>query len=79
MTGAGVWHINEDESDALDYNLDFGRPADFFDSSVPFRCSDHSPVLVGLNMAGNDGGDSSQCSKLFSFQWIFIYLWILYY
>lgn len=45
---AGVWHINEDEADALDYTIRFNRPATYFDGTVPYRCSDHSPVLVGL-------------------------------
>ncbi|KAG7355217.1 extracellular nuclease [Nitzschia inconspicua] len=48
VENAGVWHVNEDEADALDYTLRFGRPATFFDGTVPWRSSDHSPVLVGL-------------------------------
>ena len=47
---AAVWHISEDD-DALDYNLDFGRSADYFDASSPARPSDHSPVLVGLDLS----------------------------
>jgi uncharacterized protein len=47
---AGVWHINEDEADALDYQIRFGRPATYFDGTVPYRSSDHSPVLVGLKV-----------------------------
>lgn len=43
---AGVWHINEDEADALDYNTDFGRDVNIFDGSSPARNSDHSPLLV---------------------------------
>ena len=64
---AAVWHINEDEADAIDYNLDFGRPSNFFDGQVPYRCSDHSPVLVGLNM--NNGmmgaGGDPHCESMF--------------
>jgi uncharacterized protein len=45
---AAIWHINEDEADALDYLLISGRPETYFDGNVPFRSSDHSPVLVGL-------------------------------
>lgn len=45
---ATIWAINADEADGLDYNLDFGRPAGIFDGSVPYRSSDHDPVIVGL-------------------------------
>ena len=46
VTGAEVWHVNSDEADALDY-----RGSDtIFDGSVPFRYSDHDPLLVGLNL-----------------------------
>lgn len=55
LNEAAVWHINEDEADAIDYNLDFGRPDTFFDGQVPYRCSDHSPVIAGLNMARENG------------------------
>ena len=51
MTGIGDWHINADEADALDYNLDFGRPAGYFDGTVPWRTSDHDPLLLGLRLA----------------------------
>lgn len=50
VTGAAEWHINADEPDILDYNLDFGRSASFFDGSIPFRSSDHDPVLIGSNL-----------------------------
>ncbi len=50
VTGITEWHINADEADAIDYNLDFGRPGDIFDGTVPFRASDHDPVIVGLNL-----------------------------
>jgi uncharacterized protein len=49
VTGASEWHINADEPDILDYNLDFGRPATFF-SPDQYRSSDHDPVLVGLDL-----------------------------
>ena len=49
VTATETWHINEDEASALDYNLDFGRDPAIFDGTVPFRNSDHSPVIVGLN------------------------------
>lgn len=49
VTGAAVWHINEDESSALDYNLDFNRPAGYFNGFSPARNSDHSTIIVGVN------------------------------
>lgn len=52
VTGITDWHINADEADALDYNLDFGRDAAIFDGTQPWRVSDHDPVLVGLALAG---------------------------
>jgi predicted extracellular nuclease len=54
VTGITEWHINSDEADALDYNLDFGRDPDYFDGSVAARVSDHDPLLVGLDL-GNPG------------------------
>ncbi|GJD95951.1 ExeM/NucH family extracellular endonuclease [Methylobacterium iners] len=50
VTGITEWHINADEADALDYNLDFGRNAAYFDGSVAARVSDHDPLLVGLDL-----------------------------
>jgi predicted extracellular nuclease len=44
------WHINADEPPALDYNLEFGRDPSLFDSTTPYRFSDHDPVLVGLDL-----------------------------
>lgn len=50
VTGAAEWHINADEPDAIDYNLDFGRDPDIFDGTDPVRSSDHDPVVVGLDL-----------------------------
>lgn len=55
VTGSAVWHINEDEADAIDYNLDYGRLPTYFDGTSPARASDHSPVLVGLDLALTEG------------------------
>lgn len=55
VTGVAQWHINADEARGLDYNLDFGRNPAIFDGSIPFRSSDHDPVIVGLNLAGDAG------------------------
>ena len=46
--GAEVWHVNADEPDANDYNTDFGRDTSIFDGSVPFRFSDHDPLIMGF-------------------------------
>ena len=56
IAGAAHWHIDADESSAQDYNLEFKQPAcaacapDPFDASLPFRASDHDPVVLGLNL-----------------------------
>ena len=44
------WHINVDEPRLRDYNLEFGRDPALFDSSTPYRSSDHDPILVGLDL-----------------------------
>ena len=43
------WHINADEPELHDYNLEFGRDPALFDASTPYRSSDHDPVVVGLD------------------------------
>ena len=53
VTGVTEWHINADEADAIDYNLDFGRSPDYFDASLPARNSDHDPLLVGMALEAN--------------------------
>ena len=45
------WHINVDEPPLLDYNLEFGRDPALFDASVPYRASDHDPIIIGLDLA----------------------------
>ncbi len=49
VTGASEWHINADEPDILDYDLDYSRPADSYAPDA-YRSSDHDPVLVGLDL-----------------------------
>ena len=51
------WHSNADESDAIDYNLNFGRNTAIFDGTIPYRASDHDAVLVGLNLISDIVGD----------------------
>ncbi|NJM96234.1 MAG: ExeM/NucH family extracellular endonuclease [Phormidesmis sp. RL_2_1] len=50
VTGATEWHINADEPDAFDYNLDFNRDSTLFDGQTPFRSSDHDPIIIGLDL-----------------------------
>lgn len=57
VTGAAAWHINADEADATDYNLDFGRNPDIFDGAILYRASDHDPIVVGLSLRGDLDGD----------------------
>ncbi len=54
ITGVTQWHINSDEADAIDYNLDFGRDANIYDPDVLARVSDHDPVIIGLDLAKSD-------------------------
>ena len=53
VTGATEWHINADEPDAIDYNLDFNRNPALFDGQSPFRTSDHDPIVIGLDLDSN--------------------------
>ena len=50
VTAVGEWHINADEPIALDYNTEFGRDPALFDSSSPYRVSDHDPIVIGLDL-----------------------------
>jgi len=59
VANATVWHINADEPQALDYNDDLQDPGEGLDSinpvylysPLPFRSSDHDPILVHLDLA----------------------------
>ena len=54
VTGATEWHINADEPDAIDYNLDFGRDEALFSGQTPYRASDHDPILIGLDLVADE-------------------------
>ncbi|WP_084622513.1 ExeM/NucH family extracellular endonuclease [Demequina oxidasica] len=56
ITEAAEYHLNSDESSALDYNTDFKTPAQVSNLYAPneFRTSDHDPVVVGLNLASEE-------------------------
>ncbi len=53
VTGATEWHINADEPDAIDYNLDFGRSSAIFNGNTSFRSSDHDPIIIGLDLSSS--------------------------
>ena len=46
-----TWHVNADEVDGLDYNLDFGRSSTLYNGSIPYRYSDHDPLISTLGLA----------------------------
>jgi hypothetical protein len=57
ITGIDKWNINSVEPSYLDYEDDIDDGGSdqtnfwsFLYSDVPFRCSDHDPVLVGLRL-----------------------------
>ncbi|MGZ4632939.1 MAG: ExeM/NucH family extracellular endonuclease, partial [Actinomycetes bacterium] len=61
---ATEWHIDADEPSVIDYNLEF-KPDDRW-AATPYRSSDHDPVLVGINLGGNDcefGNDASSRTR----------------
>ncbi len=52
VTSAQTWHVNADEPDILDYNLENKSTAQqALNVGTPFRASDHDPILIGLNLA----------------------------
>ena len=62
IEGVEEWHNNSDEPDINDYNLDFGRSAEYFEDN-PYRASDHDPVIVGFTPGGDGaGGDDDDDS-----------------
>lgn len=52
VTGAADWHINADEPEVLDYNVENKTVAQQTTLFAPdaYRSSDHDPVVVGLNL-----------------------------
>jgi predicted extracellular nuclease len=52
VEGVTIFHINADEPDILDYDTTFKLPAqDALYEPLPYRVSDHDPVIVGLRLA----------------------------
>ena len=51
VTGVTSFHINADEPDILDYDTSFKQAAqDALYEPLPYRASDHDPVIVGLTL-----------------------------
>jgi len=51
ITGTTIWHINADEPDLIDYDMNFKADAqDALYMSDQYRSSDHDPVIIGLNL-----------------------------
>ena len=48
VTGVGVWHINSDEPNVIDYNTEFKTDDRY--AATPYRASDHDPVILGLTL-----------------------------
>jgi len=60
--GATIWHINADEPNVFDYNVEYKsarQVASLYDPG-PYRSSDHDPVLVGLALRAPEGGPAAQ-------------------
>jgi hypothetical protein len=52
VTGVAEWHVNADEPNVLDYNLNFksaGQQVSLFAPDA-YRSSDHDPLIVGLKL-----------------------------
>jgi hypothetical protein len=53
VKGLTIFHINVDEPDILDYDMSFKQPAqDALFEALPYRVSDHDPVIVGITLPG---------------------------
>ena len=44
------WHINADEPRVLNYDLESDRDPSLFDDALPYRASDHDPLIIGLDL-----------------------------
>jgi predicted extracellular nuclease len=48
-----IFHINADEPDILDYDMTFKQDVqDLLYEPLPYRVSDHDPVVIGLTFGG---------------------------
>ena len=56
VVNAFTWHINADEPEFLDYNVEHKSAAQqAMNVGSPFRASDHDPIVVDLNLAPAQG------------------------
>lgn len=49
VAGVAEWHVNADEPEVIDYNIEPSRPGELY-NSLPYRASDHDPVIVSLDL-----------------------------
>ena len=49
VAGVAEWHVNADEPEVIDYNIDAAKPQDLY-NALPYRASDHDPVVVSLDL-----------------------------
>lgn len=54
-TGTEVWSINANESVLAEYSRHNYFASEHFTEGVPFRSSDHDPVVIGLDVPGGEG------------------------
>jgi predicted extracellular nuclease len=59
VAGITAWHINADESPALDYQDVPGKPKEYHAANA-FRSSDHDPLIIGLDI----GAVPAQAGKI---------------
>lgn len=64
VLGVNEWHINADEPSVIDYNTEF-KPQDLY-SALPYRASDHDPVVISLNLQAAAANVSSQIAVVSS-------------
>lgn len=49
VAGVAEWHVNADEPEVIDYNIDSAKPQDLY-NALPYRASDHDPVVISLDL-----------------------------
>jgi len=49
VAGVAEWHLNADEPEVIDYNIDSAKPQDLY-NGLPYRASDHDPVVISLDL-----------------------------
>jgi len=64
LKGAEKWHVNADEPLIIDYTLSF-KTQDLY-SSIPYRSSDHDPLITGFNLFKSCGAGMPVGSNVFT-------------